>query len=164
MEPAWVALNSSTQAPPPWTTVSCWHRTEIGASSISLFSNLLQESEFWCHPGVPVHTGAVVAPREGEGAGSAAKPAASTQHGLAFFQHSCIVLRGASHCLRTVPLAGLSAPICFIRKTTFRASFPPKLVVPPPALSCTGEAGVSRDRNAVPAVSSTAEVMLWDTA
>lgn len=77
MAATWVALDSSTQASPPGAAASCASSTETGAGSISLLSDSLQESNFWCRHGDPTLT-AVPSPRASEeGAGSGAKPAAS---------------------------------------------------------------------------------------
>lgn len=146
----WVALDSSTQASLPGAAASCASSTETRAGLISLLSDSAQEYDFWCRHRDPALTAASVAPSEQGRSGlwiQACSLRCCSQHGFAFLQHSCITSHGASHCWRTVPLAGLSTPICFVRKTTVRASFDPVVAIPPSAQGCMGKVGVHQGRS-----------------
>lgn len=63
----------------------------------------------------------------------------TAQRGLAFLQHSCIVLLAWCFAWCEDSATGRPESSCLLRhKTAFRAGFSSKLTVPPSALSCKG--------------------------
>lgn len=147
----WADVDSSMQASLAGSSAIHASNTEMEAGSIFVLTDSRNPTSY-AATGILLSLQTLLPWASEKGAGSRAKPAVSTV-ALSTASHSsstAALCCRVSHCWRTVPLAGLSAPICFIRKTTPRASSDPKVTISLSAQGCMGKAGGASGQELAP--------------